>query len=142
MARYKPVDTQPKFVAIDLVAQLLPGPFGHALHHLLEQAIELTPFDARYRNDTTGAPAYAPSMLLRVVLFAYSRGIVSSRAIARACEEQVTSIARSGDSRPLFTTIPHFVSTVGTRSRRSLQPCSRSVIDRSSSDARCLRSTG
>lgn len=26
MARYKPVDTQPKFVAIDLAAQLLPVP--------------------------------------------------------------------------------------------------------------------
>jgi transposase len=113
MARYKPVDTQPKFVAIDLAAQLLPGTFEHALHHLLEQAIDLTPFDARYRNDTTGAPAYAPGMLLRVVLFAYSRGIVSSRAIARACEEQVMFIALSGDSRPHFTTIAHFVSTLG-----------------------------
>jgi transposase len=113
MARYKPVDTQPKFVAIDLAAQLLPGTFEHALHHLLEQAIDLTPFDARYRNDQTGAPAYAPAMLLRVVLFAYSRGIISSRAIARACEEQVTFIALSGDSRPHFTTIAHFVSTLG-----------------------------
>jgi len=113
MARYKPVDTQPEFVAIDLAAQLLPGTFEHALHHLLEQAIDLTPFDARYRNDTTGAPAYAPGMLLRVVLFAYSRGIISSRAIARACEEQVTFIALSGDSRPHFTTIAHFVSTLG-----------------------------
>ncbi|MFN7798962.1 transposase [Gemmatimonas sp.] len=113
MARYKPVDTQPEFVAIDLAAQLLPGTFEHALHHLLEQAIDLTPFDARYRNDTTGAPAYAPGMLLRVVLSAYSRGIISSRAIARACEEQVTFIALSGDSRPHFTTIAHFVSTLG-----------------------------
>ena len=113
MARYKPVDTQPKFVAIDLAAQLLPGTFEHALHHLLDQAIDLTPFDARYRNDQTGAPAYAPGMLLRVVLFAYARGIVSSRAIARACEEQVTFIALSGDSRPHFTTIAHFVSTLG-----------------------------
>jgi transposase len=113
MARYKPVDTQPKFVAIDLAAQLLPGTFEHALHHLLEQAIDLTPFDARYRNDQTGAPAYAPAMLLRVVLFAYSRGIISSRAIARACEEQVTCIAQSGDSRPHVTIIAHFVSTLG-----------------------------
>ncbi len=113
MARYKPVDTQPKFVAIDLAAQLLPGTFEYALHHLLEQAIDLRPFDARYRNDTTGAPAYAPGILLRVVLFAYSRGIVSSRAIARACEEQVTFIALSGDSRPHFTTIAQFVSTLG-----------------------------
>ena len=113
MARYKPVDTQPKFIAIDLAAQLLPGTFEHALHHLLEHAIDLTPFDARYRNDTTGAPAYAPAMLLRVVLFAYSRGLVSSRAIARACEDHVTFIALSGDSRPHFTTIAHFVSTLG-----------------------------
>jgi hypothetical protein len=73
MARYKPVDTPPNFVAIDLAAPLLPGRFEDALHHLLEQAIDLTPFDMRYRNDTTGAPAYAPGMLLRVVLFAYSR---------------------------------------------------------------------
>jgi transposase len=113
MARYKPVDTQPKFLAIDLAAQLLPGTFEHALHHLLAHAIDLTPFDARYRNDASGAPAYAPAMLLRVVLFAYSRGIISSRAISRACEDQVTFIALSGDSRPHFTTIAHFVSTLG-----------------------------
>jgi transposase len=112
MARYKPVDTQPKLIPIDLAAQLLPGTIEHALHHLLESAIDLTPFDARYRNDDTGAPAYAPAMLLRVVLFAYSRGIVSSRAIARACEEHVTFIALSGDRRPHFTTIAHFISTL------------------------------
>ena len=36
MARYTPVDTQPKFVAIDLAAQLRPRTFEHARHHLLE----------------------------------------------------------------------------------------------------------
>jgi len=113
MARYKLIDTQPKFLPVDLAAQLLPGTFEHALHHLLDHAIDLTPFDARYQNDRTGAPAYPPGMLLRVVLFAYSRGIVSSRAIARACEEHVTFIALSGDSRPHFTTIAHFVRTLG-----------------------------
>lgn len=113
MARYKYIDTQPKLLPVDLAAQLLPGTFEHALHHLLEHAIDLTPFDARYRNDATGAPAYPPAMLLRIVLFAYSRGLVSSRAIARACEEHVTFIALSGDSRPHFTTIAHFVSTLG-----------------------------
>ncbi|BAH40538.1 hypothetical protein GAU_3496 [Gemmatimonas aurantiaca T-27] len=52
-------------------------------------------------------------MLLRVVLFAYARGIVSSRAIARACEDHVTFIALSGDTRPHFTTIAQFVSSLG-----------------------------
>ena len=83
-ARDKHIDTNPKFLAMDLAAQLLPGTFKHALHHLLTVAIDLSPFDARYKNDATGAPAYPPKTLLQVVLFAYSRGIVSSRAIARA----------------------------------------------------------
>jgi hypothetical protein len=52
-------------------------------------------------------------MLLAVVLFAYSRGIVSSRAIARACAEHVTFIALCGDTRPHVTTIAQFVSTLG-----------------------------
>ncbi len=113
MARYKHIDTNPKFLAVDLAAQLLPGTFEHALDHLLTEAIDLSPFDARYKNDATGAPAYPPKTLLQVVLFAYSRGIVSSRAIARACEEHVTFIALCGDTRPHFTTIAHFVSTLG-----------------------------
>lgn len=60
MARYKYIDTQPKLIPVDLTAQLLPGTFEHALHHLLDHAIDLTPFDARYRNDLTGARPILP----------------------------------------------------------------------------------
>ena len=83
MARYKYIDTNPRFLAVDLARQLLPGTFEHALNHLLDHAIDLSHFDARFRNDTTGAPASPPAMLLKVVLFAYSQGIVSSRGIER-----------------------------------------------------------
>ena len=113
MPRYKYIDTNPKFLPVDLARQLLPGTFEHAVHHLLEYELDLTRFDARFRNDETGAPAYPPAVLLKVVLFAYARGIVSSRAIARACTEHVTFIALCGDQAPHFTTIAHFVSTVG-----------------------------
>ena len=113
MPRYKYIDTNPKFLPVDLARQLLPGTFEHALHHLLEYELDLTRFDARFRNDETGAPAYPPAVLLKVVLFAYARGLVSSRAIARACTEHVTFIALCGDQAPHFTTIAHFVSTVG-----------------------------
>ena len=89
MARYKYIDTNPKFLAVDLAQQLLPGTFEHALHHLLEYEIDLSRFEARFRNDETGAPAYPPAVLLKVVLFAYARGMVSSRAIARACSARV-----------------------------------------------------
>jgi transposase len=118
MAHYKYIDTNPRFLPVDLARQLLPGTFEHALNHLLDHAIDLSAFDARFRNDETGATAYPPAMLLKVVLFAYSQGIVSSRAIERACREHVTFIALCGDSGPHFTTIAHFVSTVGAEIAR------------------------
>ena len=68
MARYKPIDTQPTLMPVDLAAHLFPGTFAHALPYLLEHAIDLTPFDARYRNDTIGAPAYPPAIWLRIDL--------------------------------------------------------------------------
>jgi hypothetical protein len=51
-------------------------------------------------------------MLLKVVLLAYSRGLVSSRASAHACERHALFIAISGDSAPHFTTIAAFVATL------------------------------
>ena len=111
MARYKDIDTSPRFIAVDLYRQLRPGTFEHALNHLIDNELDLSSFDARYRNDATGARAYPPATLLKIVLFAYSQGIVSSRGIERACREQVTFIALSGDSAPHFTTIADFVST-------------------------------
>ena len=113
MARYKHIDTSPRFIAVDLQRQLLPGSFEHALNHLIDRELDLSGFDARYRNDLTGAAAYPPAMLLKVVLFAYSQGIVSSRGIERACREHITFIALSGDSAPHCTTIAAFVSGLG-----------------------------
>ena len=110
MARYKYVDTNPQFLSVDLARQLLPGTFEHALNHLLDHEVDLAHFDARFRNDTTGAPAYPPAMLLKVVLFAYSPGILRSRAIERVCQEHVTFMALCGMTAPHVTTIAHFVS--------------------------------
>jgi transposase len=113
MARYKHIDTSPRFLAVDLQRQLLPGTFEHALNHLLEHELDLSGFDSRFNNDVTGAAAFPPAMLLKVILFAYSQGIVSSRNIERVCREHVTFIALSGDSQPHFTTIAGFVSSLG-----------------------------
>ena len=113
MAHYKYIDTNPRFLPVDLARQLLPSTFEHALHHLLSGPIDLFHFDARFRNDDTGAPAFPPATLLQVVLFADARGVVSSRAIARLCEEHVTFLARGGDQAPHVTTIARFVRTLG-----------------------------
>ena len=46
-------------------------------------------FEVKYKNDETGRAAYNPKILLEVVLFAHSRGIVFSRKIERTCQENV-----------------------------------------------------
>jgi len=56
-------------LAVDLHRQLLPGTFEHALNHLLDHELDLSGFDARFSNDVTGATAYPPAMLLKVILF-------------------------------------------------------------------------
>ena len=48
-------------------------------NHLIDHEIDLSRFDARYRNDKTSAIAYSPAVLLKVVLFTYSQGIIGSR---------------------------------------------------------------
>lgn len=113
MARYKVIDTSPRFIALDLERQLLPGTFEHALNHLLDHEIDLSALDARYRNDAIGASAYPPATLLKLVLFAYSQGVVSSRAIERLCRDHAVFIALSGDSQPHFTTIAGFIRSLG-----------------------------
>jgi len=113
MARYKQIDTSPRLIPVDLERQLLPGTFEHALNHLIDHELDLSGFDARYKNDRTGASAWPPGMLLKVILFGYSRGIVGSRGIARACREHITFIALSGDSAPHFTTVADFFSGLG-----------------------------
>jgi len=101
-----------KLLCVYLSKQLVPGTFEHTLSRLIDKELDLSVFDARYRNDETGAPAFAPRILLKIILFAYSRGIVSSRKIAQACEENVIFIALSEDTRPHFTTIADFISSL------------------------------
>ena len=113
MAKYKKYSyNQARFIPIHFDKQILPGTFEYTLSYLIDNEIDLSLFDSRYNNDDTGAPAYDPSILLKIVLYAYSRGIVSSRKISRCCQENIIFMALSADTRPHFTTIADFVSSM------------------------------
>ncbi len=112
MARYKEYDySQGKFIPIHFEKQIIPGTFEYTLHYLIDNEIDLSVFDLRYRNDETGAPAYDPAILLKIILYAYSKGITRSRQIAQCCRENVIFMALSADTQPHFTTIADFIST-------------------------------
>lgn len=113
MARYKPYSyAQGKFIPVHFAKQILPGTFEYTLNHLIDHELDLSLFDARFRNDQTGAKAYDPRILLKIVLYAYSRGMVSSRKIEQACRENVIFMALSADTRPHFTSIADFISSM------------------------------
>jgi len=46
---------------------------------IVEERLELSALEERYGNDETGLPAYDPKVLLKVVLYGYYKGILSSR---------------------------------------------------------------
>ncbi|WP_257282033.1 transposase [Endozoicomonas sp. ISHI1] len=111
MSRFKPYDTsQNLLLPVNLAEQLVPGSFEYTLNYLVDHEIDTSIFHEHYNNDETGRLTYDPAMLLKVVLFAYSRGITSSRKIEKACRENIVFMALSADSQPHYTTIAEFIS--------------------------------
>jgi len=103
---------QTMMVPVNLQDQLVPGSLEFAIHHLVDHEIDLSGFEVRFKNDTEGRPAYDPLILLKVVLFGYSRGIIHSRKLERACRENVTFMALSCGQTTDHSTIAHFVCSM------------------------------
>ena len=113
MARYKHYDyDQLMMVPVSLEEQLMPGTLEYAIHHVLEERLDLSIFDDRYRNDETGRKAIAPKVLIKIVLFGYSRGMISSRSLERACCENITFMALACGQKPDHSTIAAFVTSL------------------------------
>jgi transposase len=111
MPRYKYFDrSQGLFLAVRLDKQLLPGTFEFALDYLIDR-MDLSSFDAAFRNDSTGAPAYPPALMLKSILSCYSRGIITSRPIEQACKANIIVKALARDGEPDHDTIAHFISS-------------------------------
>lgn len=113
MANYKPFNyAQTELIAVNLEDQLQPGTLEFAIHHLIESRVDTTIFNARYKNDETGAPAYNPKVFLKVILLGYSRGLFTSRRISQACRENVIFMALACCQTPDYSTIATFISTM------------------------------
>src|SRR3954452_16661721 len=66
-------------------------------------------FDAAYRDDGHGRAAYEPSVMLALLLYCWARGTRSSRAIERACVEDLACRVIAAHQRPDHATIARFV---------------------------------
>lgn len=113
MARYKHYDyDQMMMVPVSLEEQLMPGTLEYAIHHVVEERLDLSMFEDRYCNDETGRKAIDPKVLIKIILFGYSRGMISSRSLERACHENITFMALACGQKPDHSTIAAFVSSL------------------------------
>jgi len=71
--------------------------------------MDTSPFYAAYREDGHGRAAYEPSMMIALLLYCWSRGVRSSRAIERACVEDVACRVIAAHQHPDHATIARFV---------------------------------
>ena len=85
-------------------------PEGH-LARFIGDVIEELDLGAVYRSyegDGRGLAAYQPAMMVRVLLYGYCQGVVSSRKIERATYEDVAFRYLSADAHPDHDTIASF----------------------------------
>ena len=119
MARYKDYSyEQGQFIPVDFQNQIREGTFEFALNHIIDNKLDLFEFDSVYKNDNTGAPAYDPKIMLKIIFYAYSMGITSSRRIERECENNIIFMALSAYTKPHFTTIAYFISSMGDKATK------------------------
>ena len=111
MARFKYTDnSQGLFLQVNLGAQLLPGTFEWALNYLIDK-MDLSLFEQNYHNDKMGATAYSPKVLLKIIFYCYSTGIISSRPMEKAGKVNIIVKALAEDSEPDHDTIATFITT-------------------------------
>lgn len=113
MARYKDYNqNQGEFITVNFKDQLLHGTFEHTINYLIDHKIDLSKLDAKYRNDATGAKAINPRILLKLVLFSFSRGFFTSRKIEEIAETNIIAKALTANTTPHFTVIADFISSM------------------------------
>jgi transposase len=80
------------------------------LNHIIDR-MDLSAFNASFHNDLKGAPAYPPDVMLKIIFYCYSRGIITSRPIEYACKTNMAVKALARDAEPDHDTIAHFISS-------------------------------
>jgi transposase len=105
---FVPVDRGQQFLMPPSLADWLPA--DHEVWFVLElvEGLDLSEMEAAYRLGAQGRAPLSPSMLLALLVYAYSRGVESSRAIERACREDVAFRVICANDAPDHTSIARF----------------------------------
>jgi transposase len=98
---------QPQLFPASVEDFVPPEHVAHFVRDLVCEQLDLSAIFASY-GELRGYPPFDPRMMTALLLYGYSRGIYSSRRLARACEERVDFMAVTALNRPDFRTISKF----------------------------------
>jgi transposase len=107
--RFVACDREQSFLMPPDVREWLPS--RHLAWFVIDAVAEmdLEAFYVAYRVDGRSRPPYDPAMMVALLLYAYARGLRSSRLIERACEEDVAFRVLAAQQRPDHATIARFL---------------------------------
>lgn len=85
-------------------------PEGDIVHVVVDAVglMDLSDFEATCKVGRAGQPPFAPAMLLALLMYAYSHGVRSSRAIERLCQRDAGYRFIVGDDVPDHSVIARF----------------------------------
>ena len=70
--------------------------------------LDMSEVTARYERERRGGPPYHPRMMVKVLLYGYCAGVVSSRRIAQCLHEDISFRVLAANNTPDFRTISDF----------------------------------
>lgn len=107
---YKPYhQNQPMLFPLNLEEMVPKEHLVRRIDEIIDE-IDTSALDKQYKGG--GTSAYHPVMMLKVVLYAYSQRIYSSRRIAKALRENIPMLWLSRMNQPDFRTVNRFRSEI------------------------------
>lgn len=105
---FKPYTMQQPSLLPPSLDELIPQDHLVRVVNRAIEALDLQPLLARYKGG--GTSSYHPQMMLKVLVYAYTQRIYSSRQIAKALRENLHFMWLSGRNQPDFRTLNDFRS--------------------------------
>ena len=98
---------QPMLLAPDLRDWLAADHPARWVDDLVEHGLDLSAIYADY-TEVRGAPPYEPRLMLKILIYGYSHGVTSSRALERRCHDDIAFRFLTAQAAPDFVAISRF----------------------------------
>jgi transposase len=110
MARYREYNTNQNFsITVDSEEIKKHNPLVRAIDGFVEEHVSLEPFSKKVHNDSGGAPAVHPRMMLKILFYSYAIGVYLSREMEERLRWDQNYICLSGNQKVDHSTICNFI---------------------------------